>query len=56
MSEEKKGVEKTTEKTEILVPIALAQELINYLQSRPYAEVYVLIGKLIESARNQGVK
>ena len=54
MSNEVKAVEQP--KTEIAVPVVFAQELLNYLQSRPYAEVYGLIGKLMELAKSQGVK
>jgi hypothetical protein len=38
-------------KTEIIMSIALAQEIINYLQTRPYAEVFQLIGKIMEAAK-----
>jgi hypothetical protein len=43
-------------KTELIVPVAFAQEIINYLQTRPYSEVFQIIGKLIEMAKSQGIK
>lgn len=30
-----------------------AQELVNYLQQKPYAEVYILIAKLQEAANKE---
>ena len=33
------------------IPVAFAQELINYMQARPYAEVFQLINKLVGFAK-----
>ncbi len=40
----------------ITLPKELAQTIINYLQTRPYSEVYVLIGKILEEAKKQELK
>jgi hypothetical protein len=41
------------EKKEVKVDIQLLQELINYLQQKPYHEVYQLIGKIIEVSNKE---
>jgi hypothetical protein len=38
-------------KMTIEIPISFAQELVNYLQLRPYAEVYGFIAKLLQAGK-----
>jgi len=35
------------------VGVEVLQEVVNYLQTRPYNEVYVLISKLIKEVNNE---
>lgn len=35
----------------LVIPIELAQALVNYLQGRPYAEVHQLITALLQAER-----
>jgi len=58
MDEQKTDVVKTVkqEKTvqpTMVIPIAFAQNLIDYLQTKPYAEVNGLISNLLALAKNK---
>lgn len=41
------------ENKKVEVDIQLLQELINYLQQRPYLEVYQLIHKIVEESNKE---
>lgn len=37
---------------EMVVDLSLLQEILDYLQTRPYAEVHVIIGKLLNQVND----
>jgi len=47
----KEAIENVKAKTTIELPIPLAQEILDYLQRRPWAEVNAIISKLIEASK-----
>lgn len=51
MGTESKVESKVEPKTSIEVPIAFAQEIVNYLQTRPWGEVNGLMARLIELSK-----